>query len=260
MLLIHANSTKLKPSSGHGLWPRCWVVIGIKRGSKEGWVLGGATECIFCFVTNALLGELAALTDRISYWAENSGNMGGFCFACCNAPSGDRGRSSDPKCWNFAQILRLLTMWVGMQSSGDFPRAVMWSEEWHGGRGSFEKCDENLKLGWKHLSPHLNCPESSQLQMKCNAYQAKLVLIYSRKRTLFATVQWKPLTLQQTLWTWFKAFYKDKKIMQLCISKGLQVQLEVVIHASRVANVAANLMDLVTNKLQRENFKCSGIS
>ena len=59
--------------------------------------------------------------------------------------------------------------------------------EW--GRGSFEKCDENLKLGWKHLSPHSNCPELSQLQMKCSTYQAKLGLIYSRKGTSFATVQ-----------------------------------------------------------------------
>ena len=55
----------------------------------------------------------------------------------------------------------------------------------------------------------------------------------------------------------FKAFYEDKKIMHLCISKGLQVQREVVIHAGRVANVAANLMDLVSSKLKRENFKCS---
>ena len=201
VLLTHANCTQLRPSSGHGSWASwhgcrlVWVTIEVE--AKE------SLSAFFCLVTNALLGELAALTDRISYWAENSGNMGGFCFACCNAPSGDRGRSSDPKCWNFAQILRLLTMWVGMQSSGDFPRAVMWSEEWHGGRGSFEKCGENLKLGWKHLSPHSNCPELSQLQMKCSAYQAKLVLIYSRKRTSFATVQWKPLMLQQTLWTWF---------------------------------------------------------
>ena len=52
----------------------------------------------------------------------------------------------------------------------------------------------------------------------------------------------------------FKAFYEDKKIMHLRISKGLQVQREVVIHAGRVANVAANLMDLVSSKLKRENF------
>ena len=206
----------------HKLYSAHWVVVpdlgagwfwGSKGDQKK--VASSESQSAFFFlVTNALLGELAALTDRISYWAENSGNMGGFCFPCCNAPSGDRGRSLDPKCWNFAQILRLLTMLVGMQSSGDFPRAVMWSEEWHGGRGSFEKCGENLKLGWKHLSPHSNCPELSQLQIKCSDYQAKLGLIYPRKRTSSATVQWKSLMLQQPLRTWLNiAFYKDKKKM-----------------------------------------------
>ena len=48
--------------------------------------------------------------------------------------------------------------------------------------------------------------------------------------------------------------------MQLCISKGHQVQCEVVSHASGVANVAAYLMDLVANKLKWENFKYSRIS
>ena len=47
VFLTHANCTQLKSSSGHGSWPRCWVVIGINRGLKEGWVLGGVTECIF---------------------------------------------------------------------------------------------------------------------------------------------------------------------------------------------------------------------
>ena len=106
-------------------------------------------------------------------------------------------------------------MWVGMQSSGDFPSAVMWSEEWHWGRGSFEKCGENLKLSWKHLSSHSNCPELSQLQMKCSTYQAKLVLIYPRKRTSFATVQWQSLMLQQLVkLTWLNiASYEDKEKM-----------------------------------------------
>ena len=28
VLLTHANCTQLKPSSGHGSWPGCWLVIG----------------------------------------------------------------------------------------------------------------------------------------------------------------------------------------------------------------------------------------
>ena len=36
---------------------------------------------------------------------------------------------------------------VGMQTFGNFPRAVMWSEEWErGGRESFAKCGKNLKV------------------------------------------------------------------------------------------------------------------
>ena len=98
---------------------------------KHGVVTSGA-----CWlVTNAPLGNLDAPTDRFSYpRLENTGNMGKFCLACCIAPSRDfRSRSlPDPEKSKLLKLCKFCKNWcrfaidnVGMQTFGNFPRAVM---------------------------------------------------------------------------------------------------------------------------------------